>query len=46
MGFDISCEIIFNETDVIIKGSLPFTLKLFKSKIENTIRTEAGKILS
>lgn len=45
-GFNISCEIIFNESEVIIKGSLPFTLKFFKGKIEDTIKTEAGKILS
>lgn len=46
MGFDISSEIIFNESDLIIKGNLPFTLKFFKGKIQNTIKTEAEKILS
>lgn len=45
MGFPVAAVVTVGEGDVRLEGTMPWTLSLFRSSIEDTIRREVGAVL-
>ena len=46
MGFNVSGELLVNESEVEFKGTVPVALSFFKSSIEKIVRDKAEGLLS
>ena len=45
-GFNVKGNVLVEQGEVKLNGSLPFAAMMFKGKIEQTVREELGKVLA
>ena len=45
-GFQVSGDVIVQESEVVLDGQIPFAAMMFKGRIENGIRDQMAKVLA